>query len=155
MRTDKVALLTCEDDTGRLAAHYLAVRFAGLAVIVERKVARSLLLRRRIKRLGVVRVGGQLAFMAFQRVQHRASRGRIAEIVREANLDAPWPDASEMIRVPTVNSPECPARQRWCGEVRSTANNCSSTWSSASRNAPVAIASRPSADRLTRGGRRQ
>jgi folate-dependent phosphoribosylglycinamide formyltransferase PurN len=107
MRTDKVVLLTCEGDSGRIAACYLAPRFPGLAVVVERDVARSLLLRRRLKRLGFARVGGQLAFMAFQRVQRRASRGRIAEIVRQAHLEPRWPDASELIRVPSVNSPEC------------------------------------------------
>jgi folate-dependent phosphoribosylglycinamide formyltransferase PurN len=109
MRTDKVALLTCESDIGRIAARYLAARFPGLAVVVERNMPRSLLLRRRVKRLGLVRVGGQLAFMAFQRVQRSASRGRIAEIVGQANLEPPWPNTSELIRVPSINSPECVA----------------------------------------------
>jgi len=107
MRTDKVVLLTCEGETGRIAARYLAARFPGLAVIVERETARSLLLRRRIKRLGLVHVSGQLAFMAFQRMQHLASKQRIADILAEAKLDARWPDASEVIRVPSINSPEC------------------------------------------------
>src|SRR5262245_26534706 len=107
MATEKVVLLTSEDDIGRMAACYLAARYPGLTVIVERNVPRSLLLRRRLQRLGFVRVGGQLAFMAFQRVQRRASRGRIAEIVRQAHLKPHWPDASELIRVPSVNSPEC------------------------------------------------
>jgi hypothetical protein len=107
MRTDKVALLTCESDIGRIAARYLAARFPALAVVVERNMARSLLLRRRVKRLGLVRVGGQLAFMAFQRVQRRVSRGRIANIVGQANLEPPWPNTSELIRVPSINSPEC------------------------------------------------
>jgi Formyl transferase len=109
MRTDKVVLLTCESDIGRIAARYLAARFPGLAVVVERNMARSLLLRRRVKRLGLVRVGGQLAFMAFQRVQRRVSRGRIAKIVGQANLEPPWPNTSELIRVPSINSPECVA----------------------------------------------
>jgi folate-dependent phosphoribosylglycinamide formyltransferase PurN len=107
MCTDKVVLLTCEGETGRIAARYLAARFPGLAMIVEREMPRSLLLRRRIRRLGIVHVGGQLAFMVFQRMQHRASEQRIAEILVEAKLDARWPDASEMIRVPSINSREC------------------------------------------------
>jgi methionyl-tRNA formyltransferase len=107
MRTEKVVLLTCKGDSGRIAACYLAARFPGLAAIVENKVARSLLLRRRIKRLGLVCVGGQLAFMTFQRIQHRASKRRIAEIVGQANLGARWPEVSEMIWVPSINSPEC------------------------------------------------
>src|SRR5262245_53822000 len=107
MDTGKVVLLTCEDDAARMAARYLAARFPGLAVIIERNASRSLLLRRRLKRLGFVRVSGQLAFMAFQRMQRRVSRGRIAEIVRQAHLEPRWPDASELIRVASVNSPEC------------------------------------------------
>jgi folate-dependent phosphoribosylglycinamide formyltransferase PurN len=107
MRMGKVALLTCEGETGRIAARYLAARFPGLTVIVEREVPRSLLLRRRIKRLGFAHVSGQLAFMAFQRIQHSASKRRIAEILAEAKLHGRWPDACEMIRVASVNSPEC------------------------------------------------
>jgi folate-dependent phosphoribosylglycinamide formyltransferase PurN len=107
MRTDKVVLLTCEGETGRIAARYLAARFPGLTVLVEREVPRSLLLRRRIKRWGFAHVSGQLAFMAFQRIQHSASKRRIAEILAEAKLHGRWPDACEMIRVASVNSPEC------------------------------------------------
>src|SRR6266536_211080 len=107
MRTDKVALLTCESDIGRIAARYLAARFPGLAVVVERNMARSLLLRRRVKRLGLVRVGGQLAFMAFQRVQRRVSRGRIANLAGQASLAPAWPNTSALIRVPSINSPDC------------------------------------------------
>ena len=107
MRTDRVVVLTCDGETGRIAARYLAARFPALAVIVEEPVSRSLLLRRRIKRLGPVHVGGQLAFMAFARMQQRASSRRIAEIVRMAGLDAHWPDGPELIRVPSVNSEEC------------------------------------------------
>ena len=63
-----VVLLTTDGESGRIAARYLAQRLPGLAAIVEQAPSRSLLLRRRIKRLGIVRVGGQLAFMAFQRI---------------------------------------------------------------------------------------
>ena len=88
MLTDKVVLLTSEGEAGVLAARYLAAHLPGLAVIVERPVPRSQLLRRRIKRLGLVHVAGQLAFMAFQRMQQKVSKQRIAEIIRAAGLDA-------------------------------------------------------------------
>jgi methionyl-tRNA formyltransferase len=107
MLMDRVVLLTCEGESGRIAARYLAARFPALATIVEHPMSRSLLLRRRIKRLGFAHVGGQLAFMAFQRMQQKASRRRIAEIMRVAGLDARWPAESEVIEVPSVNSPEC------------------------------------------------
>jgi Formyl transferase len=107
MLTDRMVLLTCDGESGLIAARYLAARFSALAVIVEDPVPRSQLVRRRIKRLGVAQVGGQLAFMAFQRMQHRISRPRIAEIVRGSGLDACWPDGCEPIRVPSVNSHGC------------------------------------------------
>ena len=107
MSTDRVVLLTTEGESGRVAARYLAARFPALTVIVETPVSRSLLLRRRIKRLGLVHVGGQLAFMLFQRIQQRLSKSRITEIIRKADLDARWPDDREILRVPSVNSPEC------------------------------------------------
>ena len=56
MRTDRVVLLTCEGEPGRIAARYLAARFPAVTVIVEDPVPRALLLRRRIKRLGFVHV---------------------------------------------------------------------------------------------------
>jgi len=102
-----VVLLTSEGESGRIAAHYLAARFPALTVIVETPISRSLLLRRRIKRLGLVRVGGQLAFMLFQRVQQKLARSRIAEIIRGANFDARWPAGGQIIRVSSVNSAEC------------------------------------------------
>jgi methionyl-tRNA formyltransferase len=112
MRTDRVVVLTCEGVTGRIAARYLARRFHALALIVENPVPRSELLRRRIKRLGLARVGGQLAFMLFERMQRIAAKRRIAEILRDGGLDARWPEQSEIIRVPSVNSPECIAHLR-------------------------------------------
>ena len=107
MPTARVVLLTCEGESGRIAARYLASRFPALAVIVENPVSRSLLLRQRLKRLGIARVGGQLAFMLFQRIQQKVAKPRIAEILRTADLEACWPDERELIRVPSVNSPEC------------------------------------------------
>ena len=107
MRMDRVVLLTCDGVPGRIAARYLAARFPALAVVVEKPVSRALLLRRRIGRLGFAHVGGQLAFMLFQRMQQQAAKRRIADIVAAAGLEARWPDGSEIIRVPSVNSPEC------------------------------------------------
>jgi folate-dependent phosphoribosylglycinamide formyltransferase PurN len=107
MSADTVALLTAEGESGRIAAAYLAARFPLLAVIIENPVSRSLLLRRRMKRLGFGHVAGQLAFMVIQRIQQKASQPRIAEIIREASLDVRAPDAHETVRTASVNSPEC------------------------------------------------
>jgi folate-dependent phosphoribosylglycinamide formyltransferase PurN len=107
MSADTVALLTTEGGSGHIAAAYLAARFPAFVAIVESPVSRSLLLRRRISRLGLGHVAGQLAFMVLQRVQQIASQPRIAEIIREAGLDASASDKHETIRTTSVNSPEC------------------------------------------------
>jgi folate-dependent phosphoribosylglycinamide formyltransferase PurN len=104
---ERVVLLTCDGESGRMAANYLAARFPELRVIVETPISRSELLRRRLRRLGAVRVAGQLAFMLFQRLQHAVSRRRIAVIVRAAGLDDRWPDMSRVLPLSSVNSTEC------------------------------------------------
>src|SRR5262245_984719 len=107
MRTQRVVLLTGGAEPGGRPARYLAAGLPALPVFVDNSMSRSLVLRRRIRRLGLVHVGGQLAFMLFQRMQQQAAKRRITEIVQVAGLDARWPDEREIIRVLSVNSPEC------------------------------------------------
>jgi folate-dependent phosphoribosylglycinamide formyltransferase PurN len=100
-----IALLTTDSDSGRIAARYLADRFPALIVIIECPVSRTVLLRRRARRLGLVKVAGQLVFMALQRLQAQLAQARIAEITQQLPTDDGWPDGA--LRVPSVNSAEC------------------------------------------------
>lgn len=104
-----VILLTSDGDLCRIAASFLATRFPGLSVIVEGRVSRVSLLRRRVKRLGLIQVIGQLAFWLFAKLLHRASQRRINNILQSSGLDPRWPDGLDLIKVPSVNSPECQA----------------------------------------------
>jgi hypothetical protein len=81
-----VVLLTQASELGRVTANYLGKRFDGLVSVFEEPVPPSALPSRR-KRLGTVVVAGQLAFIAFQRLQRRYSAGRIADIKRAFGLD--------------------------------------------------------------------
>ncbi len=110
MDSDRLLLLTAEGGAGRIAANYLSRHFPALTVIVETPVSRGELLRRRLRRLGFITVAGQLAFMALQRVQERLSRGRIGAIMRQAGLDDRVPSSVPVIRVASVNAPECLAQ---------------------------------------------
>lgn len=110
MTSERIVLLAGDCDFGRLAASRLADTFPALTVIVEQPISRLTLLQGRLRRLGAVRLAGQLAFMLLQRLQQRAARGRIAEIVETARLKAEWPRGPALVRVPSVNSPECIAR---------------------------------------------
>ena len=105
--TTDLLFLTCGNDLGRIAARQLATAFPDLKILVEQPVARSALLRGRIRRLGALHVAGQMAFMAFARVLHFGSRARIAAILEEHRLEPRWPEGCERIEVPSVNSSEC------------------------------------------------
>ncbi len=109
-KSTEAVLLTTGNDLGRIAARRLAAAFPDLKIVVEQPVPRPELIRSRIKRFGLVHVVGQLAFILFARILHRASRRRIDEILRHNALEPHWPDGSERIEVPSVNSPECVAR---------------------------------------------
>lgn len=87
--------------------HALSARFGAPLVIAERPVARAELVKRRVKRLGPVRVAGQLAFQTLVS-PYLARRGaaRNAAILRAAGLtDAPPPEA-DVRHVASVNTPE-------------------------------------------------
>jgi folate-dependent phosphoribosylglycinamide formyltransferase PurN len=105
--TTDVFFLSSGNDLGRIAARRLAAAFPGMKIVVEQPVARSALLRGRIRRLGPLHVVGQMAFLAFARALHFGSRARIAEILEQHRLEPRWPEGCERIEVPSVNSPEC------------------------------------------------
>jgi methionyl-tRNA formyltransferase len=109
-----VILLTNEGLSGRITASYLAAVFPSMSVFVEQPASRLQLLRRRVRRLGLIQVGGQLAFMAFQKVQQKAMQSRIAAIIRSQGLSAEWPENVDIVRVPSVNSSECLTRIQVC-----------------------------------------
>src|SRR5262252_1716564 len=88
MRTHRVVLLTSESEPGRMAARYLAARLPALAVIVESPVPRSLVLRRRLRRLGLAHVGGQLERLQPQAILVVGTRLIAEEVLRA--IDAPF-----------------------------------------------------------------
>jgi methionyl-tRNA formyltransferase len=90
-----------------IAARHLAAAFPGLKIVVEQPIARSTIARRRIKRFGLLHVGGQMAFAVVARGLHYASRRRIAAILEQHRLEPRWPEGCERFAVPSVNSPEC------------------------------------------------
>jgi folate-dependent phosphoribosylglycinamide formyltransferase PurN len=108
-QSTEVVFLTCGNDLGKIAAHQLAAAFPGLKIVVEPPVPRSVLARRRIKRLGILHVAGQTAFALLARGLYHASRRRIAAILQQHRLEPRWPEGSERFEVPSVNSPECVA----------------------------------------------
>jgi len=110
MPSERAALLVIDNELCRIAAQRLSGKLPGLTVIIEERVSRRLLLSRRVRRFGLVHVAGQLAFMCVARLLRFASRHRIEEVSRQFGLEPLWPAESRIIRVPSVNSPECIAQ---------------------------------------------
>ena len=105
----RVVLLSAGGESGEIAVRYLAAHFDDLAVIVEGPESRLLFLRRRLKRLGLVTVAGQVAFMLFQRVQQRMARARIRAILARLG---PGKSPTTTEHVASVNTADCIARLR-------------------------------------------
>jgi folate-dependent phosphoribosylglycinamide formyltransferase PurN len=102
----RIVLLTGGGGTGRIAFHALSRAFPDIAIIVEERVPRTALIKRRLRTLGPGTVVGQLIFMTtIMPLVARLSRSRIAEIKRQHGLDeSPLP--SSVHRVTSVNAPE-------------------------------------------------
>jgi hypothetical protein len=110
----QVVLLTNDGVFGCIAASRLAQAFPDLTVIVEQPASRTLLLRRRLLRLGAVRVVGQLLFMLFQKLQRKAMHARIEQLTSFHHLATTWPPNIDLVRVPSVNAPDCISQLRTC-----------------------------------------
>lgn len=110
-----VLLLAGEGPSTRMVYHALRHRLPAeipVHVVLEAPVSRSVLVKRRIKRLGLMPVLGQLLFIAGVVPLLRArSMERVEEIMREHGLnDAAIPEPVH--RVESVNSPDVQALLR-------------------------------------------
>jgi len=98
-------MLVGKDPISNIMYHALSERFAIDAVIREGKPAMAGFLKRRIKKLGVRTVFGQLLFSAaIVPVVSRQSRRRIRQIISSNNLNTSEIPPSRVIEVPSVNS---------------------------------------------------
>lgn len=103
---EPIALLASDAPSTRMIYHRLKQEFGSVHLILETRMSRFDLFRRRLRRLGPVTAIGQALFVAavMPLLQRRALR-RIAAIKREFNLDD-RPLECAAIRVPSVNSSE-------------------------------------------------
>jgi len=101
----KIILLGREDSQTAILYNALCNEFAIAGVVVEQGESRLTFVRRRIKRLGLRKALGQIAFrVAVVPVLKRMSRRRIEEILQHAGLDrSPVPE-EKLLRVGSVNS---------------------------------------------------
>jgi folate-dependent phosphoribosylglycinamide formyltransferase PurN len=103
----KIVLLGREDRPTAILYNSLRREFPLSAVIVEEGESRVKFVKRRVKRLGLRKVLGQLAFrLGVVPWLNATSRRRVEEIVRQFGLDtSPIPEL-KLVRVKSVNSDE-------------------------------------------------
>jgi methionyl-tRNA formyltransferase len=103
----KVVLLGREDKQTAILYHSLRSEFPIAGVIVEKPESRLEFVKRRIKRLGLRKTLGQVAFRILIMPWLRAmARGRVEEIFRDSTLDPSQIPPSELTKVLSVNSDE-------------------------------------------------
>jgi methionyl-tRNA formyltransferase len=102
-KQDTIALLCADGDSTRAIYNALRAEFQVVKVIMEQPVPRTRMAKRRAKRLGVVKVLGQVLFIAcVVPVLRRSAASRIREIEEEFGLAKELPE--DVIRVDSINS---------------------------------------------------
>jgi len=101
-----IALLAGPGESTRIVYHALRRAFGDVTLVQEQKVSRAQLVRGRIRKLGLLAVLGQLAFLVLVEPLLRfLAKGRCREILQTNDLDDS-PIAESIIHVPSVNSVE-------------------------------------------------
>jgi len=100
----KVIILATEGQTTNLLYNQLALYFNVQNVIIEDKISSKLILKNRIKNIGLFKVMGQILFiLTIPKILNLFSNKRIKQIIQEANQnDNPIP-TEKIINVISVN----------------------------------------------------
>lgn len=104
---NRIAVLTVPSPHSWIAINALAERFGPIHVIAEERQGRLELIRKRMRRQGIVTVAGQVGFVLLQRLIDRRQKARIADIVREQGLNTEPNAACPVYPVGSVNSMAC------------------------------------------------
>ena len=90
-----------------IQANALRDQFGPFPILVEDKEPTRVLVRRRLKMLGLVETAGQVAFAVLQKLIHAFSKARKQEIISAENLKLDPPADCEIIKIGNVNSGMC------------------------------------------------
>jgi methionyl-tRNA formyltransferase len=100
----KIVLVCSDCDNTRILYHGIKNDIPISHIITEQPVSRKLLIKRRIKRLGIVTVTGQLIFQAgIVPLIRKLSGKKVKKILTERKLDISALPADKLIAVPSVN----------------------------------------------------
>jgi folate-dependent phosphoribosylglycinamide formyltransferase PurN len=106
-RTD-ILMLGGDNPATWISYNRLVREFGAFPCIIEQPLPRPTMVRHRIRRLGVLAVASQIAFVALIRPWlARAAQRRIDAICREKDLERTPPLADHILHVESVNSEAC------------------------------------------------
>ena len=103
----KIVFLTGGGPLYWIIANALVENFGPIAIIQEQAESKKLFLKRRMKRLGVITVLGQVAFSFISKFLGKRNGPKIQKIVDETGANIEQPEDCPVIPVSSVNSPEC------------------------------------------------
>ncbi len=83
----RILLLTGPGPSTWIVANALAREHADLTVVIEERESRAVFLRRRVRKLGLLSVAGQVLFQAWGKIGARLAAARVREIMAGAGLD--------------------------------------------------------------------
>ncbi|WP_373502604.1 formyl transferase [Aestuariivirga sp.] len=105
----RIAVLTVPTDHSWILINALVERFGPVSVLAEERHGKLALIRRRMRRQGVLTVLGQIGFVMLQKFIDRRQAPRIAEIVKDLALDTAPNPARHVYEIGSVNSMACRA----------------------------------------------
>ncbi len=107
MSDKKIVLLAAAHVTTDIVYNCLNKEFGIHTVILEQTENKKVFIKRRIKRLGLAKVIGQIGFQVLiSKPLTIFSKKRVKDIIRENQLDITPVDPAKIVNVPSINSPQ-------------------------------------------------
>ena len=102
----KIIILATDSSTTWMMVNTLRTKYSNLQVVLERPVSRLKLLKRRMSRVGVWVVVGQVFFILYLPILRLLSRNRIRKLIFSAGLSDKKPSDFMVKQIDSVNSKE-------------------------------------------------
>jgi len=104
----KIVMLVGKGNSAKYMYNALKEKYEITNIIIEKPVNKKVFIRKRIKRIGFLKVFGQILFQTlYVPILKRQSKKRIAELIKEYRLDNSNFEKSKAFYVPSVNSNIC------------------------------------------------
>lgn len=98
-----IVMLAGRDESSTILYNALKGDFEIEKVVMEDPVPRRVMLQRRIRRLGLLNVAGQVLFMLWNKLAAKRSAGRIAAIKKMSGMDETPIDPDRLLKVSSIN----------------------------------------------------